>query len=51
MDMAAAQNSPDLDFSQASNPFKQYHSIIQQISSLKSTKEDAQAQAESRSLL
>ena len=46
MDMVAAQESTDQDFSCASDPFKQYHAMIQQLSALISTKEDAQANAD-----
>ncbi len=44
--MTAAQDSTDQDFSLASNPFNQYHSMIQKISSLQLKKEDAKIQAE-----
>ena len=48
MDMALAtgDNSADQDLSDASDPFLQYRSMIQQVSSLKTTKEDAHFQAE-----
>ena len=46
MALAKADNSADQDLSDASDPFLQYCSMIQQVSSLKTTKEDAQVQAE-----
>ena len=45
--MAAADNNfSDLDCSHSSTPFQQYHAMVKEMSSLKATKENAQANAE-----
>ena len=47
LDMAAADNNfSDLDCSHTSTPFQQYHAMVKEMSSLKATKENAQANAE-----
>ena len=44
--VVATNNSSDMDCSQASSPFKQYRSTVQQMSSLKSSRDKAQSDAE-----
>ena len=46
MVLAETQDSAGQDLSQASNPFQQYRSTLDQISSLQSRKDDARVQAE-----
>jgi sulfur transfer protein SufE len=45
--MAAAHHSTESEFAEASDPFKKYRSMIQEASSLNTSKREARAQAES----